>query len=78
MKNTARKPARKPANRPTSAERAKMASAQGIDAADALMAVFGFRRVKKPTSEQMLKAMADAADEQRQAIDAMTKAEDWR
>lgn len=74
MKNTARKPA----NGPASAERAPLASAQGIDAADALMAVFGFRRVQRPTSEQMLKAMADAADEQRQAIDVMTKAEDWR
>lgn len=59
MKNTARKPA----NRPTSSEQAKLVSAQGIDAADALMAVFGFRRVQRPTSEQMLKAMADAADE---------------
>ena len=66
--------ARKTANGPTSAERSKLVHAQGIDAADALMAVFGFRRVKKPTSEQMLKAMAKAADEQRQAIDAMTKA----
>lgn len=74
MKNTSRKPA----NGLTSAERAPLVSAQGIDSADALMAVFGFRRVQKPTSEQMLKAMADAADEQRQAIDAMTKAEDWR
>ena len=74
MKNAATKPV----NGPTRAERAKAVHAQGIDAADALMAVFGFRRVKKPTSEQMLKAMADAADEQRQAIDAMTKAEDWR
>lgn len=74
MKNTARKPA----NSPTRAERAQLVSAQGIYAADALMAVFGFRRVQRPTSEQMLKAMADAADEQRQAIDAMTKAEDWR
>lgn len=74
MKNAARKAV----NGPTSSERATAESAQGIDAADALMAVFGFRRVKKPTSEQMLKAMADAADEQRQAIDAMAKAEDWR
>lgn len=73
MKNAARKPE----NGPISDERTKQA-AQGIDDADALMAVFGFRRVKKPTSEQMLKAMADAADEQRQAIDAMAKAEDWR
>lgn len=54
--------ARKTANGPTSAERAKPVHAQGIDAADALMAVFGFRRVKKPTSEQMLKAMAKAED----------------
>lgn len=74
MKDTARKYG----NCPTSAERNQLVSAQGIDAADALMAVFGFRRVKKPTSEQMLKAMADAADEQRKAIDAMTKAADWR
>lgn len=74
MKNAARKAV----NRHTSAERADLASAQGVDAADALMAVFGFRRVKKPTSEKMLKAMAKAADEQRKAIDAMAKAEDWR
>lgn len=74
MKNAARKAA----NSHTSDERARLESAQGVDAADALMGVFGFRRVKKPTSEQMLKAMADAADEQRQAIDAMAKAEDWR
>ena len=72
MKNTARKPA----NRPTSAERAKLVSAQGIDAADALIAVFGFRRVQKPTSEQMLKAMADAADEQRRVM--QEQKQDWR
>ena len=72
MKNTARKPA----NRTTSAERAKPVHAQGIDAADALMAVFGFRRVKKPTSEQMLKAMADAADEQRRVM--QEQKQDWR
>lgn len=69
MKNTARKPE----NRPTSAERAKSVHAQGIDAADALMAVFGFRRVKKPTSEQMLKAMAKAADEQRRVMQEQDK-----
>ena len=72
MKNTARKPA----NRPTSAERAKLVSTQGIDAADALMAVFGFRRVQKPTSEQILKAMADAADEQRRVM--QEQKQDWR
>ena len=72
MKNTARKPA----NMPTSDERANPAYAQGIDAADALMAVFGFRRVQKPTSEEMLKAMADAADEQRRVI--QEQKQDWR
>ena len=72
MKNTARKTA----NGPASAERAKSVHAQGIDAADALMAVFGFRRVQKPTSEQMLKAMADAADEQRRVI--QEQKQDWR
>lgn len=69
MKNTARKPA----NGPTSAERANPVHAQGIDAADALIAVFGFRRVKKPTSEQMLTAMADAADEQRRVMQEQDK-----
>lgn len=72
MKNTARNDE----NGPTSAERAPLASAQVIDAADALMAVFGFRRVKKPTSEQMLKAMADAADEQRMVM--QEQKQDWR
>lgn len=72
MKNAARKAG----NDPTSAERAKLVPAQGVDAADALMAVFGFRRVKKPTSEQMLKAMADAADEQRRVM--QEKKQDWR
>ncbi len=72
MKNAATKPV----NGATSAERAPLVSAQGIDAADALMAVFGFRRVKKPTSEQMLKAMADAADEQRRVM--QEQKQDWR
>lgn len=72
MKNAARKAE----NGPTSAERSDMVPAQGIDAADALMAVFGFRRVKKPTSEQMLKAMADAADEQRRVM--QEQKQDWR
>lgn len=58
------------------AESTPLVHAQGIDAADALMAVFGFRRVKKPTDEQMLKAMADAADEQRRVM--QEQKQDWR
>lgn len=37
-------------------------------AAEALSAALGFRRVVRPTSEQMLKAMAQAADEQRRVL----------
>ena len=33
------------------------------------MAALGFRRVVRPTSEQMLKAMAQAADEQRRVLE---------
>lgn len=36
--------------------------------AEALSAALGFRRVVRPTSEQMLKAMAQAADEQRRVL----------
>lgn len=37
-------------------------------AAAALSAALGYRRVIRPTSEQMLKAMAQAADEQRMVL----------
>lgn len=41
---------------------------QNTQAAEALSAALGYRRVIWPTSEQMLKAMAQAADEQRMVL----------
>jgi hypothetical protein len=47
---------------------------QNTQAAEALSAALGYRRVIWPTSEQMLKAMAQAADEQRRVLVAASTA----